>query len=230
MDAREEQARAAETAREQQRAEEPGWVESSPGAPGENYDHLSWNRFFDLIHGSVCVGYEVDEDGRWTPDHVPGMNTPRERRGRRGQRPNLSGPCCTAAAATVVHNNCCHKLVATFSECFTMYAPIVTILPDQEESRKMKLIEVRRQAGYGRPKASRLCDMDYVALYRIETGERVPRIETVMKISGALGLDPWQVDEFLPALRKAEAAGLLVRPTEGNMISGASGLRPERGL
>ena len=94
----------------------------------------------------------------------------------------------------------------------------------------MKLIEVRRQAGYGRPKASRLCDMDYVALYRIETGERVPRIETVMKISGALGLDPWQVDEFLPALRKAEAAGLPVRPTGRDVVSGAAGSRSEGGL
>ncbi len=75
----------------------------------------------------------------------------------------------------------------------------------------MKLREARQKAGYGRPKASRLADIDYSALYRIETGVRVPRIETALRISGALGLDPWTIDEFRPALEKAEAAGLIVR-------------------
>ncbi len=78
----------------------------------------------------------------------------------------------------------------------------------------MKLKEARKKAGYGRPKASRLCNIDYPSLYRIETGARVPRIETVMRISEALGLDPWTIDEFRPTLEKAEAAGLIVRPHE----------------
>ncbi len=78
----------------------------------------------------------------------------------------------------------------------------------------MKLIEARQKVGYGRPKASRLADIDYPSLYRIETGVRVPRIETVMRVSEALGLDPWSIDEFIPTLEKAAAAGLIVRSSE----------------
>ena len=83
-----------------------------------------------------------------------------------------------------------------------------------EETTEVKLREARQRAGYGRPKASRLCDIDYPSLYRIETGTRVPRIETVLRISEALHLDPWSIDEFVPTLEKAEAAGLIVRPSE----------------
>jgi hypothetical protein len=82
-----------------------------------------------------------------------------------------------------------------------------------EVSHAMKLKEARTQAGYGIPKATRLCDMDPAGFKQIERGSREPGIETVVRISRGLGLaDPWQIDEFVPALKRAEALGIVVRP------------------
>lgn len=71
--------------------------------------------------------------------------------------------------------------------------------------------EARRKMGIGRLRAARMVGIDCPGLLRIEKGRRVPGIEIVMRISRALELDPWCVDEFLPALEKAKAAGLVLK-------------------
>ena len=75
----------------------------------------------------------------------------------------------------------------------------------------MKLKETRQAKGIGRLRAANMTGVGYPHLLRIESGKRIPRIETVMRIATGLGLDPWLVEEFLPALNSAEAAGLVVR-------------------
>ena len=78
----------------------------------------------------------------------------------------------------------------------------------------MKLKEARISTGLGRRRASRCIGMGVPQLYRYEAGLLRPGIETVMRISQALQLDPWSVDEFRHALRKAESLGLTTRPNE----------------
>ncbi len=74
----------------------------------------------------------------------------------------------------------------------------------------MKLKEARSKAGFGTTKLAHLAGVDRPGLHRIEAGLRVPGIGTAMKICRALGLDPREIDEFGPAVAKAEAAGLVV--------------------
>ncbi|MDP9476637.1 MAG: helix-turn-helix transcriptional regulator [Actinomycetota bacterium] len=74
----------------------------------------------------------------------------------------------------------------------------------------MKLKEARVKAGFGTTKLAHLAGVDRPGLYRIEAGLRVPGIETATKIARVLGLDVRVVDEFGPAVAKAEAAGLVV--------------------
>ena len=76
----------------------------------------------------------------------------------------------------------------------------------------MKLKQARIGAGFGRLKASKRMGIDKAQLYRYEAGLVRPGIEAIARISEALGLDPWTIDEFLPALESAEAAGLVERP------------------
>jgi hypothetical protein len=78
----------------------------------------------------------------------------------------------------------------------------------------MKLKEARVSTGLGRRRASRCIGMGVPQLYRYETGLLRPGIEAVMRISQALELNPWSVDEFQHALRKAESLGLTTRPNE----------------
>lgn len=82
-----------------------------------------------------------------------------------------------------------------------------------EVERGMKLKEARAAAGLGRRRASRCIGMGVGQLYRYEAGRLKPGIEVVMRISQGLALkDPWQIDEFQPALRHAESLGLTARP------------------
>ena len=78
----------------------------------------------------------------------------------------------------------------------------------------MKLKEARMSTGLGRRRASRCIGMAVPQLYRYEAGLLRPGIEVVMRISQALELNPWSVDEFQHALRKAESLGLTTRPNE----------------
>ncbi len=78
----------------------------------------------------------------------------------------------------------------------------------------MKLKEARMSTGLGRRRASRCIGMGVPQLYRYEAGLLRPGIEAVMRISRALELNPWSVDEFQHALRKAESLGLTTRPNE----------------
>ena len=78
----------------------------------------------------------------------------------------------------------------------------------------MKLKEARVSTGWGRRRASRCIGMGVPQLYRYEAGLLRPGIEAVMRISQALELDPWSVDEFRHALRKAESLGLTTGPNE----------------
>jgi transcriptional regulator with XRE-family HTH domain len=79
----------------------------------------------------------------------------------------------------------------------------------------MKLKEARVSTGLGRRRASRCIGMGVPQLYRYEAGLIRPGIEVVMRISQALELNPWSVDEFRHALRKAESLGLTAR-LDGN--------------
>ncbi len=74
----------------------------------------------------------------------------------------------------------------------------------------MKLKEARVKAGFGTTRAARLAGVDRPGLYRIEAGLRVPGIETATKIARVLNLDVREIEEFGPAVAKAEAAGLVV--------------------
>ncbi len=76
----------------------------------------------------------------------------------------------------------------------------------------MKLKEARVSTGLGRRMASRCIGMGAPQLYRYEAGLLRPGIEAVMRISQALELDPWSVDEFRYALERAESLGLTARP------------------
>ena len=79
----------------------------------------------------------------------------------------------------------------------------------------MKLKEARVSTGLGRRRASRCIGIGVPQLYRYEAGLLRPGIEAVMRISRALGLDPWSVDEFRHALERAESLELTARP-DGN--------------
>jgi transcriptional regulator with XRE-family HTH domain len=81
-----------------------------------------------------------------------------------------------------------------------------------EVKRGMKLKQARIRAGFGRLKASKCIGIDKAQLYRYEVGLVRPGIEAIARISEALGLDPWTIDEFLPSLESAQAAGLVARP------------------
>ncbi len=83
-----------------------------------------------------------------------------------------------------------------------------------EVERGMKLKEARISTGLGRRKASKCLGMGVAQLYRYEAGLLRPGYEVVMRISLALGLDPWRIDEFRHALDKAAAVGLVARPSE----------------
>jgi DNA-binding XRE family transcriptional regulator len=74
----------------------------------------------------------------------------------------------------------------------------------------LKPKEARIRAGFGTMKVARLTGVDRPGLYRIEAGLRVPRIETATSIARVLDLDVRDIDEFGPAVSKAEAAGLTV--------------------
>ena len=85
----------------------------------------------------------------------------------------------------------------------------------KEVERGMKLKEARISTGLGRRKASKCLGMGIAQLYRYEAGLLRPGIEAVMRISQALDLNPWGVNEFQHALRKAEALGLIA-PANNN--------------
>ena len=78
----------------------------------------------------------------------------------------------------------------------------------------MKLKEARMSTGLGRRRASRCIGMGVPQLYRYEAGLLRPGYEVVMRISLALGLDPWRIDEFRHALDKAAAVVLVARPSQ----------------
>ena len=76
----------------------------------------------------------------------------------------------------------------------------------------MKLKEARMSSGLGRRRASRCIGIGVPQLYRYEAGLLRPGLEVVMRISRALELDPWSVEEFRHALERAESLGLTTRP------------------
>ncbi len=76
--------------------------------------------------------------------------------------------------------------------------------------RRVKLKEARVGVGIGREKAARLAGIDRAGLYKIETGKRVPGIEVATRIARVLAVKLSDIDEFAPALAKAESAGLVV--------------------
>jgi len=80
----------------------------------------------------------------------------------------------------------------------------------QKEGEQVKLQLARLERGLGRIYAGKLCGMAYATLYVLESGKRTPGLEAALKISRALGLDPHDIDEFAPALKKAEALGLVI--------------------
>ena len=77
----------------------------------------------------------------------------------------------------------------------------------------MNLKEARIKTGLGRRKASKCIGMGVPQLYRYEAGLLRPGYEVAMRISIALGLDPWRIDEFRQALEKAADSGLVARPS-----------------
>ena len=87
----------------------------------------------------------------------------------------------------------------------------------KEVERGMKLKEARILTGLGRRRASRCIGMGVPQLYRYEAGLLRPGYEVAMRISLALGLDPWRIDEFRNALDKAAAVGLVARPSENGV-------------
>jgi transcriptional regulator with XRE-family HTH domain len=86
----------------------------------------------------------------------------------------------------------------------------------------MNLKEARIRAGLGRRRASRCIGMGVPQLYRYEAGLLRPGYEVAMRISIALGLDPWLIDEFRQALEKAADAGLIARPSSNGAEGGKS--------
>ena len=77
----------------------------------------------------------------------------------------------------------------------------------------MNLKEARIKTGLGRRRASKRIGIGAPQLYRYEAGLLRPVYEVAMRISLALGLDPWCIDEFRQALEKAAGAGLIARPS-----------------
>ncbi len=75
----------------------------------------------------------------------------------------------------------------------------------------MKLKEARERSGLSVRQVVAATGVGQPNLWRIETGRVRPSIETVVKISGGLDLDAWQIDEFRPVVERAEAVGLVVR-------------------
>jgi transcriptional regulator with XRE-family HTH domain len=80
----------------------------------------------------------------------------------------------------------------------------------------MKLKEARMSTGLGRRRASRCIGMSVPQLYRYEAGLLRPGIEAVMRISRALELNPWQIEEFQAAMEQAEALGLVAPANNGH--------------
>ena len=78
----------------------------------------------------------------------------------------------------------------------------------------MRLKEARLDAGVGRVKAAKLTGIDASTIYKIEVGQRTPGIATATRICRGLGLDPRDIDEFLPALKEAGAAGVVAKRGE----------------
>lgn len=84
-----------------------------------------------------------------------------------------------------------------------------------EVEHGMKLKEARIKAGFGRLHASKRIGIDKPQLYRYEAGLVRPGIEAVMRISRGLGLgDPWQIEEFRPALEHAKSVGLVAQASK----------------
>ncbi len=84
----------------------------------------------------------------------------------------------------------------------------------------MNLKEARIKTGLGRRRASKRIGIGAPQLYRYEAGLLRPGYEVAMRISIALGLDPWRIDEFRQALEKAADSGLVSSPSSNGVEDG----------
>ncbi len=118
----------------------------------------------------------------------------------------------------VIATSNCESIVTydTISSGITAHGASSTTTAQTEVECGMKLKEARIRTGLGRRRASKHIGVGISQLYRYEAGLLRPGIEVVMRISRALDLDPWQIDEFRPTLEKAATLGLAARPSEAN--------------
>ena len=81
--------------------------------------------------------------------------------------------------------------------------------------KTLTLREARKRAGLGRAKCAMLAGIDAPSLGRYETGKVRPGLVRAVRIAEVLGIRVDEVAEFVPALREAEAAGLVLAETDG---------------
>ncbi len=67
------------------------------------------------------------------------------------------------------------------------------------------LREARERAGYGRSRFARLAGFGEGDIYRYETGKKIPKYETAVRLASALNIGLEEVAELAPALQEEQA-------------------------
>jgi transcriptional regulator with XRE-family HTH domain len=62
--------------------------------------------------------------------------------------------------------------------------------PEVAEAFGQKLVLVRRRIGLSQEELAGLCSLHRTAIGMLERGQRLARIDTVVKLGGGLGVDP----------------------------------------
>jgi transcriptional regulator with XRE-family HTH domain len=82
------------------------------------------------------------------------------------------------------------------------------------ETTTLTLREARLWAGLGRMKCARLAGIDAPSLGRYEAGKVRPGLSRAIRIAEVLGVPAGRIEEFIPAVREVEAAGLVLAASE----------------
>lgn len=77
----------------------------------------------------------------------------------------------------------------------------------------MRLREVRREAGMGYEETVGEAGIANVSLYLYESGKARPKLESILRLSEALDVSPWDIDEFEWGLERAVRYGDIERPS-----------------
>lgn len=80
---------------------------------------------------------------------------------------------------------------------------------DREVGRKLgrNLWMARRRAGYSQEALGALCGLHRTEIGLVENGERLPRVDTLLKLSGALGVGAEKLLDGIEWVPSAPPAG-----------------------